>query len=64
MPTGASGTVTRFAKNDATVSWEGKTYEVPGHLRRRSVTLSYSFLEPDRVWVIDGSTQAEVNAMR
>ena len=57
------GTVTRHARNDATVTLDGKTYEVPGHLRRRAVTLSYSLLEPDRVWVIDGSTQVPVKAV-
>lgn len=57
------GTVTRHARNDATVTLDGKTYEVPGHLRRRAVTLSYSLLEPDRVWVIDGSTQVPVRAV-
>lgn len=48
------GEAVRWAKNDATVSFEGTTYEVPGHLRRRSVTLRYSFLDPTRVSVVDG----------
>lgn len=57
------GTVTRHARNDATVMLDGKIYEVPGHLRRRTVTLSYSLLEPDRVWVIDGSTEVPVKVV-
>lgn len=55
--------VTRHARNDATVTLDGKTYEVPGHLRRRAVTLSYSLLEPDRIWVIDGPTHVPVKAV-
>ena len=48
------GEAVRWAKNDATVSFEGIIYEVPGHLRRRPVTLRYSFLDPTRVSVVDG----------
>lgn len=51
------GEAVRWAKNDATLSFEGTTYEVPGHLRRRPVTLRYSFLEPSRVSVVDGVTE-------
>jgi transposase InsO family protein len=54
------GEAVRWAKNDATVSFEGTTYEVPGHLRRRSVTLRYSFLDPARVSVVDGVAEVPI----
>jgi len=47
----------RWAKNDATVTFDGRTYEVPGHLRRQAVTLRYSCLDPTRVWAVDGATE-------
>ena len=57
------GEVTRKVKNDATVSFDGVTYEVPGHLRRQSVVLRYSFLEPGRVAVLDGATEVALKAV-
>jgi transposase InsO family protein len=57
------GDVTRKVKNDATVTFDGVTYEVPGHLRRQSVVLWYSFLEPGRVWVIDGAAEVALQAV-
>lgn len=51
------GEAVRWARNDATVSFEGAVYEVPGHLRRRPVTLRYSFLDPSRLWAVDGVTE-------
>jgi len=47
----------RRAKNDATVTFDGRTYEVPGHLRRQAVTLRYSCIDPTRVWAVDGATE-------
>lgn len=52
-----TGEATRTSRNDATVSFEGQTYELPGHLRRCRVTLKYSFLDPSRVRVLDGTTE-------
>lgn len=57
------GEVVRWAKNDATVSFDGIQYEVPGHLRRQSVTLRYSFLERHRVWAVDGVTEVPLKAV-
>jgi len=51
------GEAVRWARNDATISFEGSVYEVPGHLRRRSVTIRYSFLDPSRLWIVDGVTE-------
>jgi len=51
------GEEVRRAKNDATVTFEGRTYEVPGHLRRQAVTLRYSCLDPSRVWAVDGAAE-------
>lgn len=52
-----TGEAMRKSRNDATVSFEGKTYELPAHLRRCRVTLKYSFLDPSRVRVLDGTTE-------
>lgn len=47
----------RHARNDATVTLDGVTYEVPGHLRRQKVTLRYSPVSPERIWVVDGGAE-------
>lgn len=47
----------RHARNDATVTLDGITYEVPGHLRRQKVTLRYSPVTPERIWAVDGGTE-------
>lgn len=53
----------RRAKNDATVTFDGRTYEVPGHLRRQAVTLRYSCLDPTRVWAVDGATEIHLKVV-
>jgi len=52
--------VTRKVLKDATVTFRGKIYEVPTHLRRRKVTLCYSVLNPERIWVMDGDTDVPI----
>jgi putative transposase len=65
------GTITRKALNDSTVSFRGTVYEVPTHLRGRTVTIAYSLLNPELVWVKDGEVEVplrpvdpEANARR
>ncbi|MCA9716412.1 MAG: transposase, partial [Myxococcales bacterium] len=48
--------VERSVRNDATCTLEGRTFEVPQHLRRTKVTLCYAVLRPDSVWIVDGGT--------
>jgi hypothetical protein len=52
--------LTRRVKNDSTVQIEGKTYEVPSHLRGQQVALGYSLLQPGVFWVEDGATRVPV----
>ena len=66
-----TGQVTRKALNDSTITFRGTIYEVPTHLRRRKVTLCYSLLNPERIWVMDGEVEVpikpvdpEANALR
>lgn len=47
----------RAVKNDSTCTVAGKVFEVPPHLRGRTVTLSYQVLRPDILWLEDGSTR-------
>lgn len=58
-----TGETPRKAKKDATVSFDGTVYEVPGHLRGQPVTLHYSFLDPSRVWVVDGTTEVPLKPL-
>lgn len=65
------GTVNRKALKDSTVTFRGTTYEVPAHLRGRKVTLYYSLLNADRLWLMDGDVEVvlkpvnpEANATR
>jgi putative transposase len=54
------GRVTRRALRDSTVTFRGTVYEVPTHLRGRKVTLSYSLLSRERIWVIDGEVEVPI----
>ncbi|MEZ6014599.1 MAG: DDE-type integrase/transposase/recombinase [Planctomycetota bacterium] len=57
--------VERSVRNDATCTLEGRTFEVPQHLRRTKVTLCYAVLRPDSVWIVDGGTiVSELGATR
>lgn len=61
-----TATFTRRAKNDSTVQVQGRTYEVPTHLRGETVTLGHSLLHPERLWVDDRGTRVplrEVDAV-
>lgn len=51
---------TRKVRNDSTISFRGKDYEVPTHLRRQKITISYSVLNPKRIWVVDGNTEVPI----
>ena len=61
-----TATFARRAKNDSTVQVQGRTYEVPTHLRGETVTLGHSLLHPERMWVDDRGTRVplrEVDAV-
>lgn len=65
------GEITRKALKDSTISYHGTIYEIPTHLRGTKVTVRYSLLNPDRVWVMDGDVEVplgpvdpEANAKR
>lgn len=47
----------RAARNDSTIQVRGRTYEVPTHLRGRTVKLGYGLLAPERIFVLDGTTR-------
>jgi transposase InsO family protein len=58
--------VERAVKNDSTCTVAGRVYEVPAHLRGRTVTLYYQVLRPDQLWLVDGNTRValrEVDAL-
>jgi len=58
--------VERTVKNDSTCTVAGRVYEVPAHLRGRTVTLFYQVLRPDQLWLEDGGTRVplrEVDAL-
>jgi hypothetical protein len=55
-----TGQVTRKALNDSTITFRGIVYEVPTHLRRRKVTVCYSLLNPERIWVMDGEVEVPI----
>lgn len=50
----------RKVLNDSTISFRGKQYEVPTHLRRQKVVITYSVLNPSRIWVIDADTEVPI----
>jgi hypothetical protein len=54
------GEVTRKALNDSTLSYRGTIYEVPTHLRGMKVTVRYSLLNPERIWVMDGDVEVPI----
>lgn len=55
-----TATAERAARNDSTCQVRGRTYEVPAHLRDRKVTIGWSLLAPDRLWVQDGETRLPI----
>ncbi len=50
-------TLVRRARNDSTVQIGGRVYEVPTHMRREKVTISYHLLAPERLWIDDRETR-------
>ena len=54
------GEMLRKALKDSTLSYRGTVYEVPTHLRGRKVTVRYSLLNPERVWVMDGEVEVPI----
>jgi hypothetical protein len=56
-----TGEEMRKVKNDSTVSFRGKDYEVPTHLRRRKIPIFYSVLNPKLLWVVDGNTEVPLS---
>lgn len=50
----------RRVKNDSTVQVQGRTYEVPCHLRGQTVRMGYALLRPEVLWVEDGPTRVPV----
>jgi transposase InsO family protein len=52
--------VERVVRNDATCTIDGRCYEVPQHLRRRTTRLHYEVLRPETVWIEDGGTRVFV----
>ena len=52
-----TATVERATRNDSTCQVRGRTYEVPTHLRGRTVRIGYSLLTPERLFIEDGSTR-------
>lgn len=55
-----TATLERVVKNDSTCEVRGRTYEVPTHLRGRTVRLGYSLVHPESLWVEDGGTRVHV----
>ena len=55
-----TGEAKRKVLKDSTVSFCGKVYEVPTHLRGRKVDLGYSIVEDKQVWVMDGETEVPI----
>jgi transposase InsO family protein len=51
------GEVDRLARNDSTVQWRGRFYEVPPYLRGRTVRLRYSLLDNTRVSLLDANVE-------
>ncbi|MGH7859348.1 MAG: DDE-type integrase/transposase/recombinase, partial [Candidatus Binatia bacterium] len=49
--------VERVVRNDSTCQVRGRTYEVPTHLRGRTVKIGYGLLAPECLFVVDGSTR-------
>lgn len=49
--------VVRRARGDSTVRVRGRVYEVPTHLRREKVAISYHLLRPERLWIDDKETR-------
>lgn len=58
-----TATIERAARNDSTIQVRGRTYEVPTHLRGRTVKLGYSLLAPDRLFVVDGTTRVPLRVV-
>lgn len=58
------GEVDRLARNDSTVQWRGSVYEVPTHLRRQTVRLRYSLLDPSRVAVLDHNVEVPIRPVQ
>ena len=52
-----TATIERTVRNDSTCQVRGRHYEVPTHLRGRTVKIGYSLLFPERLWVEDGDTR-------
>lgn len=50
----------RRVRNDSTIQVQGRTYEVPAHLRRQRVKVAYCLLRPDALWVEDGATRVPI----
>jgi putative transposase len=66
-----TATLERAARNDSTIKFRGRTYEVPTHLRGRTVKIGYGLLFPERLFLLDGTTRVplrevdpEANARR
>jgi hypothetical protein len=49
--------IQRAVRNDSTCQVRGSTYEVPTHLRGRTVKIGYGLLAPERLFVLDGATR-------
>lgn len=49
--------VERKVLNDSTCQFRGTIFEVPTHLRRQKVTIHYSLLRPELLWIEDGDTR-------
>lgn len=64
-------TLERRVRGDSTCQVWGRAYEVPSHLRGRTVKIHYSLLRRDHLWIDDGDTRvfirevdAQANAKR
>ena len=55
-----TGEAKRKVLKDSTISFRGKVYEVPTHLRGRKIDLGYSIVEDKQVWVMDGETEVPI----
>jgi hypothetical protein len=53
-------TMERCVRADSTCQVRGRTFEVPPELRGRTVEISYSLLNPERLWIQDGETRIPV----
>jgi putative transposase len=58
------GEESRLARNDSTIQFRGKSYEVPCHLRGQKVAIRYSLLHPERLSVLDADVEVPLRIVQ